>query len=264
MKKIISVDREITFTSMIHDISSICLDHTLKFVSSNKVEGDLIVSGTYKMTEASRLDEEFEVKIPVSISTSDNYVLDTTNVSIDDFTYEVINDDTLNVKIDLLLEGVEEVITVEEEKELVRECDGDGEEEKIKEVPLKIEKDKVVPVDYEEKKEEVEIESLEEVDDNEKVDTISNNESDISEIVEDISSDDNSNDKDSKSINSLFANLGDEDEEFSTYLVYIMRKNDSIEKVLETYDVTREELSSYNDLSSLEIGSKLIIPCKNE
>ena len=264
MKKIISVDREITFTSMIHDISSICLDHTLKFVSSNKVEGDLIVSGTYKMTEASRLDEEFEVKIPVSISTSEAYVLDTTNVSIDDFTYEVINDDTLNVKIDLLLEGVEEVITVEEEKELVRECDGDDEEEKIKEVPLKTEKDKVVPVDYTEKKEEVEIESLEEVDDNEKNDTISNNESDISEIVEDISSDDSSNDKESKSINSLFANLGDEDEEFSTYLVYIMRKNDSIEKVLETYDVTREELSSYNDLSSLEIGSKLIIPCKNE
>ena len=121
MKKIISVDREITFTSMIHDISSICLDHTLKFVSSNKVDGDLIVSGTYKMTEASRLDEEFEVKIPVSISTSDNYVLDTTNVSIDDFTYEVINDDTLNVKIDLLLEGVEEVITVEEEEEESKE-----------------------------------------------------------------------------------------------------------------------------------------------
>ena len=256
MKKIISVDREITFTSMIHDISSICLDHTLKFVSSNKVEGDLIVSGTYKMTEASRLDEEFEVKIPVSISTSDNYVLDTTNVSIDDFTYEVINDDTLNVKIDLLLEGVEEVVTVEEEKELVRECDGDDEEEKIKEVPLKTEKDKVVPVDYTEKKEEVEVESLEEI-------TTDNNDSiENSEVVEDINTDDN--DKDSKSINSLFANLTDEDEEFSTYLVYIMRKNDSIEKVLETYDVTREELSSYNDLSSLEIGSKLIIPCKNE
>ncbi len=259
MKKIISVDREITFTSMIHDISSICLDHTLKFISSNKVEGDLIVSGTYKMTEASRLDEEFEVKIPVSISTSDNYVLDTTNVSIDDFTYEVVNDDTLNVKIDLLLEGVEEVIAVEEEEEVLsRECDGDLEEDKVKEVPLKKEKDKVVPVDYTEEKLdnkeeiEVEVESLEEV-------TTDN------KVVEDNSSDDNDTlEKEGKSINSLFMNLTDEDEEFSTYLVYIMRKNDSLEKVLETYDVTREEIASYNDLSTLEVGSKLIIPCKNE
>ncbi len=75
---------------------------------------------------------------------------------------------------------------------------------------------------------------------------------------------DGDNEKKSKSINSLFMSLTDEDETFSTYLVYIMRKNDSIEKVLETYDVTREELASYNDLDALEVGSKLIIPCKNE
>ena len=67
-----------------------------------------------------------------------------------------------------------------------------------------------------------------------------------------------------KSINSLFMNLTDEDETFSTYLVYIMRKNDSIEKVLDKYGITREELSNYNDLANISIGDKLIIPCSNE
>ena len=233
MKKIISIDRDISFKTMIKEITSICLDHTLKFVSNSSVEGDLIVSGTYKMTEASRLEEDFEYKIPVSISTTLNFVLDTAEVEIDDFSYEVVGDDTLSVKIDILLEGVEEVVV---EKEEVRECD--GEEEKEKEIPLK----------------EVEEET-----------TLVNNDLEVledkQEVVEEVEDD---KDKDNKTINSLFMSLTEEDETFSTYLVYIMRKNDSIEKVLDMYSITREELSNYNDLDSVEVGSKLIIPCSNE
>ncbi len=236
MKKIISIDREISFTTMIKEITSICLDHTLKFVSNNSIEGDLVLSGTYKMTEASRLEEEFEYKIPVSITTTQNYVLSTSEVEIDDFSYEVVGDDTLSVKIDILLEGVEEVLV---EKEEVRECD--GEEEKDEEIPLKEEVKEVVPVDN----------NIEILDSDEKEDIkISNTEEKVEEQ--------------SKSINSLFMSLTEEDETFSTYLVYIMRKNDSIEKVLDMYGITREELSNYNDLDSIEIGSKLIIPCSNE
>ena len=245
MKKIISIDRDISFKTMIKEITSICLDHTLKFVSNSSVEGDLIVSGTYKMTEASRLEEDFEYKIPVSISTTLNFVLDTAEVEIDDFSYEVVGDDTLSVKIDILLAGVEEVIV---EKEEVRECDEEEEKEEVREC------------DGEEEKEEVR--ALKEVDEET---TLVNNDLEVledkQEVVEEVEDD---KDKDNKTINSLFMSLTEEDETFSTYLVYIMRKNDSIEKVLDMYGITREELSNYNDLDSVEVGSKLIIPCSNE
>ena len=54
----------------------------------------------------------------------------------------------------------------------------------------------------------------------------------LEESVSSSSGDDSDDDKQkSKSINSLFMNLTDEDETFATYLVYIMRKNDSNKKV---------------------------------
>ena len=50
MKKIVSFEKELNFPSMIGLITSIALDHNLKFISKNEIEGNFIVSGTYKMT----------------------------------------------------------------------------------------------------------------------------------------------------------------------------------------------------------------------
>lgn len=262
MKKIISIDRELTFSTMIKEITSIGLDHTLKFISSNSIEGELIISGTYKMTEASRLEENFDYKIPLSISTTENYVLDSAEVEIDDFSYEVVDDDILNVKIDILLKGIEEVIVEEEAVRSVeaRECDGDSSSEKVEEIPLKEEKQPVIPalqtIEKENNiKEEIVEEKIEEKTVEEENIEVLNDEEVVSKKKEETKE---------KSINSLFMNLKDEDETFSTYLVYIMRKNDSIEKVVEKYGVTREELANYNELDKLEVGDKLIIPCSNE
>ena len=57
MKQIISLEKEIAFKTMIGEISSISLEHTLKFVTDANILGDLIISGTYKMTEASTIEE---------------------------------------------------------------------------------------------------------------------------------------------------------------------------------------------------------------
>ena len=71
-------------------------------------------------------------------------------------------------------------------------------------------------------------------------------------------------DKKTNNISSLFQVFENSEETFTTYSVYIIRKEDSIEKILDTYNVTKEELSEYNDLNNLEIGSKIIIPNCNE
>ena len=43
-----------------------------------------------------------------------------------------------------------------------------------------------------------------------------------------------------------------------------VRENDTIEQILEQFNVTREDLENYNDLSSIMVGLKLIIPTNRD
>ena len=70
----------------------------------------------------------------------------------------------------------------------------------------------------------------------------------------------NSTEDTSQSVGSLFSSFKDSDETFATYSVYIVRQNDTIEAIMDKYQVSREELESYNDLDNFVIGSKIIIP----
>ena len=45
-----------------------------------------------------------------------------------------------------------------------------------------------------------------------------------------------------------------------TYRVYIVRENDTVDSIVEKYQITKEELSKYNILNNISIGDKLIIP----
>ena len=121
MKKIISLSKELNFPTMIGEISSISLDDNLSFVSNNKIEGNFIVSGTYKMTEASRIDEDFNYNIPVEIDLTEQIDIDSGEIIIDNFTYEVVNDEILLCKIDVKIEALELIDDIEEEKEEIIE-----------------------------------------------------------------------------------------------------------------------------------------------
>ena len=56
--------KKIDFPKMIGEITAISLDHNLKFIDDYNIEGNLIVSGNYKLTEASVIEEEFNYKLP--------------------------------------------------------------------------------------------------------------------------------------------------------------------------------------------------------
>ena len=47
---------------------------------------------------------------------------------------------------------------------------------------------------------------------------------------------------------------------FVTYKVYIVKEDDTIEKVLDKYKIDKETLSLYNKIEELKVGDKLIIP----
>ena len=72
MRQIVNVEKEIVFKTMLGEVTSISLEDDLSFVNDSEVEGNLIISGTYKMTEASTLEEEFNYKVPVEIMLTTN------------------------------------------------------------------------------------------------------------------------------------------------------------------------------------------------
>ena len=51
-----------------------------------------------------------------------------------------------------------------------------------------------------------------------------------------------------------------EEEKYVTYHVYPFTENDTLDKVIEKYHTSKEELAKYNKLDDLKVGDKLIIP----
>ena len=107
MRKVISFDKKLEFKTMIGEVTSISLDPNLKFSDDNDITGELVISGKYKLTAASRLEEDFLFSLPLEIALSEQLEEETRNVYVDDFRYDVDNDDdSLNCHIDLVFEGV--------------------------------------------------------------------------------------------------------------------------------------------------------------
>ena len=60
--------------------------------------------------------------------------------------------------------------------------------------------------------------------------------------------------------NSIFNSFSENEDEYRTYKVYIVREGDSLEQILLKYQINKEELEKYNDLTDFNIGDKIIIP----
>ena len=244
---------------MVGEISSISLEPDLAFINDSEIEGNLIISGTYKMTEASTLEEEFNYKVPVEIMLTTSLLEDKRKVDINNFTYGIVNEEALEVKVEILIEGLEKIDIKEDEEE----------SETIEEVNTKEEE----PIEVRESnsKEEIEVltteeESLEDLnsfEDNDALPSLNDvtvkeempvmAEADVTVLQEDTT--------DSNQVmNSIFESFANTDETYATYSVYILREDDNLEEVIAKYKTNREILVEYNDLDNLKVGSKLIIP----
>jgi len=47
---------------------------------------------------------------------------------------------------------------------------------------------------------------------------------------------------------------------YTTYKIYIVEENDTIESICTKYNISKEELDKYNDLSDIKLKDKIIIP----
>ena len=209
------------------------------------------------MTEASTLEEDFQYAIPVDIMLTKELEEDNRSITIHNFTYDIRNEDTLHLYIDVLVKGREVIELEEDEEEVI---------EPVREEQPKIDEEQKEDTtnDNKELLTDIEVEESQKV-----IDNIINTDKKEEVVIEDkkeepvIKNDTQEEIKtttDTKVMNSIFSAFANTEETYTTYSVYLLRENDSIENIIENYGVTREELSYYNDLDNLNVGSKIIIP----
>lgn len=147
MKNIIPYEKDIKFDTKIAEITSISLEHEESF-NDDDLEGNFIVSGDYKVHQISVNKEQFNYKIPFTIELSDNIDKSSVEIDINDFTYDIKDNDTLLVKIDLLF-SYEELKLKEERLDEIKE-------ERLTQEELDKEIDELINNEKEEKKEIIE------------------------------------------------------------------------------------------------------------
>ena len=107
MKKIIPFSKNIVFNTNIEEINSISLEHNIKLVSDNELAGEFIISGDYKESNNVLNNETFIYNIPFNIVLDNKYSSDNIKLDIDNFEYDLVSNNTLNINITISLDGVE-------------------------------------------------------------------------------------------------------------------------------------------------------------
>lgn len=125
MKQIIPFEKDILFKTKIGELTSISLDNDLSLVGEDLVKGNFYLKGTYKMIASSVEEEEYSYKIPCEIQISSDYDAYDCTIDIDDFIYDIKDNDTLSIKISVLLDNLNrkeiEISNVNEEIDQVNE-----------------------------------------------------------------------------------------------------------------------------------------------
>lgn len=255
MKQIIPFKKDLPFKTKVSDITSISLERKIEILDGGIVTGTFYITGDYKMNEGSINREEFSFDLPFDITLDPRYDISSVKADIEDFYYDIINEDTLKVNIDLYIEAEYLPDTSLDNNILTEEDKSNNEMNDVQKEDEPAEEDRNIMMESKsdsKNDENIEIEKDKEVT-SEKInnDDATMNDSDIER-----------NDVDDFA-NDLFSNL-DNTETYTTYYVYIVKEEDTIDKIISLYGVTKEDIENYNDITSIKPGDKVIIPKTSE
>lgn len=232
MNCIIPFTKDINFKTNIAKILSVSLEHEYT-ANPMEVLGNFTISGEYKVHEVSINKESFEYVLPFSVNLTKEIDVNSVDFDIVNFTYEVVDNDTLRVNIEYSINAIElpeekEEVTIDE---LLDEIDED--------VRAEIEEQKE---EEEQPKEEVKEEVKEEIQEKEEV--LETDNRDITDEAKE----------------TILNSINKDDNTYVTYHVHIMSETDTIETICLKYNVTESILKEYNDLTTLGVKDKVIIP----
>ena len=225
--------KDIVFEKKLYEITSISLEHEIK-IEDNTLNGNFIVTGDFKSHEVSVNKEAFSYVLPFAIDLNEDIDTETVEFMIEDFTYQVVENNTLRVNIDFnVIASKKEIEEEKVEEEIFRDATELFQEEAA-----------------EEKEEEIDIEEKKEEDVRVPV-TLPANEL----IVEN---------QEKVSEETIINSISGSDDEYATYHIHLVSDGESVETICTMYNSNLNILADYNDLNNLASGDKLIIPDKNE
>ena len=280
MRKIVPFNNVLTFETDVASITAISLEHDIH-TSNEAISGTFYISGEYKITDGQLEGEKFNFELPFDIALGSDYDMDSLQVDIDDFRYELIKRNNLKVNIDLYIEGeiIEKPLPISEETVSIL-----NEESNNEDIPDDLEddtQDELRMLDNYQEEEIIKENDKEIIDDynDDKMnddlinDIIVNNEEDKMEETNiniennNINDNDNINENKNDNENNDVAHLFDGNnypEQFVTYRVYRVDDGDTIDKIIEKYNTNKEELMKYNNIEDIKVGDKLIIPANDK
>ena len=254
MKKIVPFNNVLELASDACEITAISLEHDIN-IADDTISGLFYINGEYKMTDGAINRKQFNFELPFDIALGSNYDRSSMVVDIDDFRYELVERNKLKVNIDLYIDGeVKEIVNDMEAKDIreivddkeVKDIDNNDNDGEVLEDIMPIER---------------KIDLISEMLDNEEdkdgnqmnIDNININNNNDENV------NDNANNNDDNHSDMIF-NGFNEEEKYVTYRVYRVATDDTIGKILEKYNVTKEDLLPYNNIEDIKPGDKLIIP----
>lgn len=257
VKSIIPYTKNISFGTKIAEITSMSLEHEMD-VKPGEVSGNFIISGEYRSHEVSVNREPFLYKLPFSIDLADRIDLDSLKFEITDFSYDVLNDDTVEVDIEFSLEAEE--LPEEEIEEVTEE---------------KVEEDRSL---FEKVEDPIVTPEIADLLDTNIVEESDEELAESMEIKEEIKSEEKgSESRDvvleekmekkedmTETEETIIENVNPMDDSFATYHIHIVKEGESIETICTMYQSNMNVLTDYNDIKELSVGDKIIIPKEDE
>lgn len=219
--------KDIEFEKKLYEITSISLEHEIN-IEDNSLNGNFIITGDFKSHEVSVNKEAFSYVLPFVIDLTEDIDTDTLEFMIDDFTYEVIENNILRVNIEFNVIASKKEIVEEPKEELFRDAN-----ELLEEGTLAIEPNK------EEERVGIAIPTIE-------------TENVVEEKIEKVNEE------------TIINSINGTDDGYATYHIHMVSDGESVETICTMYNSNLNILSEYNDLGELNNGDKLIIPDKNE
>lgn len=260
MEKTISFKKDLLFKTEVHEINNIDLEQSLmRGEIDHSLSGEFRVHGDYKMTVASVNTEPFEFTLPFDITVDPKYDTENAQLRVDDFRYELINNEILRVNLEVTLADLKEV--AEQMKDVDSKLEdhdldeagvskADHHEMSDKEKMASDNEEKVAARNDDEKEadeEEGASHQLPELEFEEHHHTNVKVVSDKEESHESFYAD------------SIFNNINHE-EKYVTYNIYQMGAGDDLHAISEMYETDLDTLRAYNDVEALTVGDRLIIP----
>lgn len=252
LKSIIPYSKEISFGSKIAEITSMSLEHEIQ-IEPDCASGNFIISGDYKSHEVSVNREPFLFKLPFSIELTEAIDLDSLRFEIRDFSYDIVNDETIEVDIEFSIEAEEIVEEEPKEEEIVER----GTLEKVDDPVITPEISNLVDehVIMEQESEETYVEPEEAKDEVAEREVILKQEMEMmEEKVEDMQ----------KSEETIIQTVNPMDESYATYHIHVVNNGETVETICTMYHSNLNLLSEYNDMGNISVGDKIIIPKEDE